>query len=98
MIVFSGSEDDYIRNLREVLTVLKDTVMSLNLKKCSFSTKYIKYLGHTMRPEPFEVDQASTLCLEELLPLRTITELRSFLGVCNVYRRFIRRLTDIATP
>ena len=98
VIVFSESEEDHIRHLREVLIVLKDTGMSLNLKKCSFFTKHIKYLGHIVRPGTIEVDQASTRCLEGLRPPRTVTELRSFLGVCNVYRRFIRRLTDIATP
>ena len=98
VIVFSEDDDEHITHLREILSVLKDTGMSLNLKKCSFFTKHIKYLGHIVRPGTIEVDKASTRCLEGLRPPRTITELRSFLGVCNVYRRFIRRLTDIAAP
>ena len=72
--------------------------MSLNLKKCSFFTKYIKHLGHIVRPGTIEVDKASTCCLEGLRSPKTISELRSFLRVCNIYRRFIRCLTDIATP
>ena len=43
VIVFSENEKDHFKHLREVLTVLKDVGMSLNLKKCSFFTKFIKF-------------------------------------------------------
>ena len=43
------------------------------------------------------MDKASTQCLESLRPPSTIAELRNILGVCNVFRRFILRPTDIAS-
>ena len=98
VIVFSDNEEDHIEHVRQVLRVLKDVGMSLNLKKCAFFTNHIKYLGHVVRPGTIEVYKAATRCLDGLRPPRTITELRSFLGVCNVYRRSIRRLANIASP
>ena len=80
VIVFSESEDDHMKHLYEILTVLRNSGMSLNLKKCFFFTKSIKYLGHIVRPGTIEVDKASTKCLEGLRPPRTVTELRSFLA------------------
>ena len=45
VIVFSENEDDHVKHLREVLKVLRDMRMLLNIKKCSFLTKFIKNLG-----------------------------------------------------
>ncbi len=39
-----------------------------------------------------------TASLKVLRHLKTPGELRSFLGICNVYRRFIKGFTEIAAP
>eukprot|EP00171_Calliarthron_tuberculosum_P022637 IDg22637t1 len=61
-------------------------------------TDTVKYLGHRIRPGTLEIEMALTKSLRQLRPPRTPTELRSFLGLCNVYRRFIRDYTTAARP
>lgn len=77
---------------------LRTAGVSMKLRKCSFFIDSIKYLGHIMRPGIIEADRAATATLRGILHLETFTELRSFLGLCNVYRRFIRRFTDKSAP
>ncbi|CDF38075.1 unnamed protein product [Chondrus crispus] len=65
---------------------------------CEFFVEKIKYLGHVVRPGTLEVDVARTAALEQVQYPRTQTQLRSFLGLCNVYRRFVPHYAKIARP
>ena len=44
------------------------------------------------------MDSAHTKSLRDAKPSTNRTGLRSFLGLCNVYRRFIENFTKIAGP
>jgi hypothetical protein len=48
----------------------------------------VDYLGHVIRPGRLEVAEKNTAALKETMFRKTQTELKSFLGLCNVYRRF----------
>eukprot|EP00171_Calliarthron_tuberculosum_P022608 IDg22608t1 len=98
IIVFSKNGEEHLKHLADVLDALHQAGVSLNLRKCSFFTDKIKYLGHVIRPGTLEVEEASTRCLKGLKHPKSYPELRSFLGLCNVYRRFVRGYTDIAAP
>ena len=62
-----------------------------------FSDK-VEYLGHVIRPGRLEVDTVNAASLHDAKPPTTRTELRSFLGLCNVYKRFIQDFTHLEHP
>ena len=82
----------------QVLSTLRDHGVTLNLDKCRWFSDSVNYLGHVIRPGTLEIDELATRALREMSVPTTQTELRSFLGMCNVYRRFVRNYTDIAAP
>ena len=51
-----------------------------------------------IHPGRLEVAQKNTQALREAKEPRTQTDLKSFLGLCNVYRRFVPRFEAIAAP
>jgi hypothetical protein len=51
-----------------------------------------------IRPGKLEIATKNTDALRTAQPPRTQTELRSFLGLCNVYRRFVTCIAKIAGP
>ena len=59
-------------------------------KKFSFFTDRLKYLGHIIKPGRLEIDTAHVKSLREAKPPTTRTGLRSFLVLCNVYRRSVK--------
>lgn len=98
IIVFSSSFDEHLRHVHQILTALKRSGLSLKLRKCSFFGKSVNYLGHTIRPGLLEVANKNTATIEGFKIPATQTNLRSFLGLCNVYRRFIPNYARAAAP
>ena len=98
VVIFSKTVADHIGHVDTILSALSAAGVSLRLEKCEFFTSEITYLGHIIRPGRLSVDAAHTKCLRDASHPRTQTELRSFLGFVNVYRRFIKDFAHIAAP
>jgi len=98
VIIFSKTEKEHIQHVDYILTLLKKSGVTLKLKKSEFFQRSVDYLGHTIRPGKLEVTQSGTSALAEAKYPTTQTQLRSYLGSCNVYRRFVKGYSTIAAP
>ena len=98
VIVFSPSRQAHLAHVNEALTLLGNSGLSLKLKKCHFFSDTVDYLGHVIRPGRLGVAEKNTTALRTAPLPRTQTELRSFLGLCNVYRRFVPHFSTLAAP
>ena len=97
VIIYSKSVEEHIRHVDEVLTALKKAGVTLKKNKCTFFSDTVEYLGHVIKPGRLAIDRTNTASLRDAKLPQTRTELRSFLGVCNVYRRFSRILQSLHT-
>lgn len=98
IIIFSKNVDDHFQDVEQVLVQLQHAGISLKLKKCAWFANKVKYLGHMIKPGQLEMDEVATAAIRKMLPPTTQAQLRSFLGACNVYRRFVPRYPHIAAP
>ena len=85
-------------HVEEILEKLQDAGVSLKLKKCRFFAETVDYLGHFIRPDLLEVATKNTAAIEGFGEPKTQMHLRSFLGVCNVYRRFVPNFAQVSVP
>ena len=98
VIVFSRTQDEHAEHLGTVLSLLRSAGISLNLKKCSFFPPKVHYLGHVICPGKLSVAEEAADAFKTFTFPRTLTQVRSFLGECNVYRRFVKAFAKIARP
>lgn len=98
VIIYSKSIKQHIKYVDTILTQLAGVGLPWRLKKFHFFTDREKYLGRTIRPGRLEVDLAHVAALKHATPPETVTQLRSFLGFANVYRRFIPQFSKKAEP
>lgn len=98
IIIFSNSFDEHLAHVTETLDALQAAGFSLKLSKCHFFTRAVDYLGHTIRPGLLEVATKNTAAIEGFREPRNQTPVRSFLGLCNVYRRFVPNFERVTAP
>ena len=97
-IVFSRSTDEQSRHVEEIVTLLRLARITLKLTKCSFFQPKVDYLGHVITPGKLSVATENTKSFAHAQFPRNTTQLRSFLGGANVYRRFVTGYSGIARP
>uniref|UniRef100_A0A8C5R697 Reverse transcriptase/retrotransposon-derived protein RNase H-like domain-containing protein n=1 Tax=Leptobrachium leishanense TaxID=445787 RepID=A0A8C5R697_9ANUR len=72
--------------------------LKLSLEKCQFCLPSVTYLGHVVSAEGVSTDPRKLEAVASWPRPRNVTELRSFLGFCSYYRRFVGGFAKIAQP
>ncbi|KAJ9562556.1 LOW QUALITY PROTEIN: hypothetical protein OSB04_007716 [Centaurea solstitialis] len=65
ILIYSRSKDDHLMHLREVLSVLQDSKFYINLKKCTFCTNKLLFLGFVVGESEIEVDEEKVRAIIE---------------------------------
>lgn len=98
IIVYSNTFDEHIERLDRVFTRLREHGLKLKPEKCHFLRRKVTYVGHQISSDGVSTDPDKARAVSEWKPPTTIKELRSFLGFCSYYRRFVKDFAKIAGP
>ncbi|GFW45275.1 hypothetical protein TNCV_4733831 [Trichonephila clavipes] len=93
--IFSKNWEEHLLHLDTILTKLSELNFTVNLKKCAFGKTQIKYLGHIIGSGKHEPDPEKTAVINNLPVPKTKKELRSVLGLCNYYREYIPKYSEL---
>ena len=98
VIVFSKDIPSHLERLRGVFTKLREAGLKLKPSKCEFFREKIHYLGHVVSKLEIETDQTKIEAIRAWPRPQTVTDVRSFLGFTNYYRKFIRKYAQVTKP
>ncbi|GBM06550.1 Retrovirus-related Pol polyprotein from transposon 17.6, partial [Araneus ventricosus] len=98
IIVYAPNFQEHKRRLRKVLKCIQEAGLTLNSNKCSFGKKKLTILGHLVDEHGIYPDPQKTAAVTKFPVPENVSDVRSFLGLCSYYRRFIKNFADIAKP
>lgn len=98
ILIYSNSIQEHEQHVREVLSLLRQHKLHAKREKCEFITTQVSFLGHVISAEGVSMDPAKIKSILEWPPLKSIKDVRSFLGLAGYYRRFVKSFSKIVSP
>ena len=98
IIIFSKNPDDHITRLEGVFEKLAKAGLKLKPSKCKFFKPSLKYLGHIVSKDGIATDPHKIEAICNWPTPKMVTDVRSFTGFTNYYRKFIKGYAKIARP
>ena len=98
ILIFASTLPELREKTFKVLQILKDNDLYLKPEKCTFEVQQVEFLGMIVTPNQIHMDPAKLSGIQTWPAPTTVKQLRSFLGFCNFYRRFIPQYSDITNP
>jgi hypothetical protein len=98
ILVYSKNEEEHTKLLHLILQKLREHQLYAKLSKCQFWLKQVSFLGHIILEGGISVEPGKiqdVLCWETP---KSVSDIRSFLGLAGYYRRSIERFSKITKP
>jgi hypothetical protein len=96
--VHSCSWDEHLQHLHMVLCTLRGVNLKLNPNKCSFVAKNITFLGHVVSNDGTKPDPGKIEAVLHFPQPKTVTNVKSFLGLTGYYRKYVKGYARLAAP
>ncbi len=93
----SSSVEDHLKEIDHVLNQLTTAGAKIALHKGQWCKTKVNYVG-LLVGRSIEPQSNRTQAIQSIKTSTNVSELRSFLGVCNYSRQFIENYADIARP
>ncbi|GJR41290.1 putative reverse transcriptase domain-containing protein [Tanacetum coccineum] len=98
ILIYSKSKEEHEVHLKLILELLEKEKLFGKFLKCEFWLQEVHFLGHVVNSEGIHVDLSKIKAMKNWKPLKTLTKIRSFLGLAGYYRRFIINFLKITKP
>ena len=96
ILIFAKTENEHNKRLERVFKRIKDANLKLSPDKCEYLKSEIKFLGYIINKNGICTDKNKVQTVMDFQPPKCIKKLRSFLGLTNYYRKFVKNYAQHA--
>ena len=98
ILIFSKTEEEHLQHVQRVFHILREQKLYAKLKKCQFMTDSLLYLGHIITKNGVKPDNTKISALVNWPQPKDVTQIRSFLGFANYFRKFVQGYGNLIAP
>ena len=98
ILIYFNTPEEHLQHLQMILDTLRNHKLYAKLDKCDFFQDKVEYLGHIISKDGIAPDPSKISAILQWPTPKTLTDVRSFLGLMNYYRQFIKNYAKIASP
>lgn len=89
VLIFGKTKAEHDENLAAVRACLENHNVKLNESKCVFASQSVKFLGFTLTPQGWMVEEGKVAAIKDFRKPTTCSEVKSFLGLITFIDKFI---------
>jgi Reverse transcriptase (RNA-dependent DNA polymerase)/RNase H-like domain found in reverse transcriptase len=98
ILVMGKTPTDMFQKLDEVFQRFRSANLRIHPAKCHWAVSKVKFLGHVFDERGISVDESKFSFIKHVPVPDTARKVRSFLGLGNYYRRFVKGFSQISAP
>ena len=98
ILVYSKNAEEHAFHLRIVLQTLKEMQLYAKFSKCELWLNEVVFLGHVVFGNEIFVDLEKVKAIVKWEHPKNVIEIRSFLGLAEYYKRFVKHFSIIVAP
>ena len=98
IIVFASDLDTHLQRLSQVLERLAVVGLKLKPSKCHLLQRQVIFLGHVVSEKGITTDPGKIQAVRDWPTPRKLRDVRSFVGLCSYYRKFVPDFAQVARP
>ena len=98
VLVFADTKEECQEWMKQVLQWMKEEDLHLKLTKCTFDQTLVEYLGLVVKDREIHMDLTKLTAVRDWELPKSIKAVRSLIGFCNFYRKFIPNFSTLTQP
>ena len=98
ILILSQNKEDHFRDLRDVFESLRHGNLKLKPSKCEYFMDKIDFLGMVVTPKGLQPCPKKVQVIKTFPTPKTVKQVRSFNGMCQFYKKFIKDFATLAKP
>ena len=95
VLVFSDTEEEHLGHLHEVFNICRSHKFYLRKGKCHFFKENLAFLGQIVGRNGMQIDPKRIEQIQKWPAHSSMSELRSFLGLLNYFRKYIQGYANL---
>ena len=98
ILILSQNKEDHFRDLQDVFESLRYGNLKLKTSKCEYFMDQIDFLGMVVTPKGLQPCPKKVQVIKTFPTPKTVKQVRSFNGMCQFYKKFIKDFATLAKP